>query len=350
MKKEPTVSGLPAKKQTASKPRKKLNTTKKCKSCRKTFRPSTAWQVYCKAECKSTRKATDKRKAMDDSRLERFQTSAFAYYMAAEAQRAGTLDIFHGHTVESLVELYDVYKYYLRANGFGGEGRLYALAHVHPVKPKDSDYIGLVHSENIFVCPEHPNKSHGNKYFGYGKCIHRSKTSAANFVSEDESRKGIIRRIIRYFGEGVVTEFAKRAKVQPTQRIKRITQLELFLEELGLTLDELHECSTVKLGQLQALLSGKEVYNFSTSGLSQISVLIHELERHATSRPDDIAALVPLLEQLQEFEAAAFMVNTVQVPQSVIDKVAIFGWKVMHGQQMDLEYVRDLLKPYLKGI
>ncbi|MFC5696514.1 hypothetical protein ACFPU0_13210 [Pseudomonas sp. GCM10022186] len=343
--------GTPAQKQTTPKPRKKLlSKTLKCKSCRKTFRPATAWQKYCSPDCKSTRQTLDKRKAMDASRLERFQTSAFAYWMAGEGQRARTLDILKGHTVESLLELYEVYKYYLRANGFGGEGRLYAMAHVHPVNPKDSDYIGLLHADNLFVCPEHPNKQHGNKYFGYGKCIHRADTYAANFVSEDESRKGIIRRIVRYLGEDVVTEFAKKAKVQPTQRIKRITQLELFLDELGLTLDELHECSTVKLGQLQAQLSGKEAFKFSSGGIAQLSVLIHELQRHAPSRPDDIAALVPLLDQLQEFEAAAFFVSSGQVPQQVIDKVALFGWKVMHGQQMDMDYVKDLLKPYLRNL
>ncbi|WP_137822830.1 hypothetical protein [Pseudomonas sp. D(2018)] len=341
------MSGLQKKKQTTAKPRKKLNTTKKCKACRKTFRPATAWQTYCQEACKTARSTADKRKALDASRLERFMTSAFAYWMAGEAQRAGRLEIVKGHTVESLLALYDVYKYYLRANGYGEDSRLYAMAHVHPVKPADGDYIGVLFAENLFVCPELPNKQHGNQYFGYGKCIHRAHTSPANFVSEDESRKTIIRRIVCYLGEDVVVEFAKKAKVQPAQRIKRISHLELFLDELGMTLDELHDCSTVKLGQLQAQLAGKEAFVITSGGKDQFGVLIHELQRHAEFRPDGIAELVPLLEQLQERTAANFLSSVEIVPQKVIDKVALYGWKVMHGQQADLDHVRDLLKLYM---
>ncbi|MBD2840052.1 hypothetical protein ID144_23700 [Pseudomonas sp. JM0905a] len=338
--------GLP-KKQTTAKPRKKLNTVKTCRGCRKSYRPNTASQAFCNPECKTTRQASDKRKALDASRLERFMTSAFAYWMAGEAQRAGRLEIVKGHTVESLLALYDVYKYYLRANGYGDDNRLYAMAHVHPVKPADGDYIGVLFAENLFVCPELPNKQHGNQYFGYGKCIHRAHTSAANFVSEDESRKSIIRRVVRYLGEDVVVEFAKKAKVQPTRRIKRISHLELFLDELGMTLDELHACSTVKLGKLQAQLAGKEAFVITSSGKDQFGVLIHELQRHAEFRPDGVGELVPLLEQLQELAAANFLSSVEIVPQRVIDKVALYGWKVMHGQQADLDHVRDLLRPYM---
>ncbi|MDH4562149.1 hypothetical protein [Pseudomonas sp. BN411] len=341
--------GLQAKQATTAKPRKKVDKVKKCKCCRKSFRPDVANEEFCKPECKSTRQAADKRKALEASRLERFMKSAFAYWMATEAQRAGLLDVFCGHTVESLLELYGVYKYWLRANGLGNDAKLYAIAHVHPVKPKEGDYIGLLHAENLFVCPELPNRQHGNNYFGQGKSIHRSQTSAANFVSEDESRKGIIRRIVRYLGEDVITEFAKKARIQPTQRIKRLMHLELFLDELGLSLEQLHDCSTAKLGQLQSQLTGKKEFVRAGGSYDPLCVMRDELERHAKFRPDGIEEVAELAAIFYRQQCASQNVNG-NIPEPVASKIAIHMWNVLHGKEADADYVQTLMKPHLKEI
>ncbi|MCY1536114.1 hypothetical protein D9M68_715570 [compost metagenome] len=193
------------------------------------------------------------------------------------------------------------------------------------------------------------NRSHTNKYFGQGKCIHRSKTSAANFVSEDESRKSIIRRIVRYLGEDVITEFAKKARIQPTQRIKRLMHLELFLDKLGLTLEQLHDCSTAKLGQLQSQLTGKKEFVRAGGSYDPLCVLRDEMARHATFRPDGIEEVAELAAVFYDQQCASQNANG-NIPEPVASKVAILLWNVLHGKEADADYVQAIMRPHLKEI
>lgn len=334
------MSGLKANKQP------KLKKVKTCRSCRKSFRPAKGNQVYCKVDCRKNHDQASKAKVLESSRLDRAKGSAFFYYLASECQRASTVEALHGHTLDSLLELYnEVYKYALRANGYGSTERLYSISHVMPVNG-NTQYMGLLHPENLFVCPTMVNRQHGTKHFGYGKCIRRDQLSGKWAVSEADSLKAIIGKIVSYLGKPLVTEFAKKARIQPTERMKLVIHLSLFLDELEITQDELEACSTIELKKHKAELEGKQGYAFTSLPFSPEMVLLHEAKRMAKHRPDDFEEFIGAVEAISEHQDNAVWFG-VPIPDSELAKAMGYGWSVLLGKQADGNHLRSMVKNYL---
>lgn len=324
----------------------KLNSVKKCRACRKSFRPTKANQIYCQTDCRKTYDQASKVKALEASRLERATGSAFFYYLASECQRGGTVEVLHGHTLESLMELYEgVYKYALRANGWGSTERLYSISHVMPVNG-NTQYIGLLHPANVFVCPTLLNLQHGTKHFGYGKCIRRDQISGKWAVGKDDSLKKVIGQIVLYLGKPLVTEFAKKARIQPSERLKLVIHLGLFLDELEITQDELEACSTVALKKLKAELEGKQGYAFTSYPFSPEMVLLHESQRMAKHRPDEFEEFIGVIESITEHQTNAEWFG-VPIPESELAKAMSYAWSVLLGKQADGLHLHSLVKNYL---
>jgi hypothetical protein len=209
--------------------------------------------------------------------------------LAYECERAQTLEILTGHTVESLVALYEVYKLKLRSNRYG-ECKDFEISHIHPVKGHDN--IGLYCAENLVVSPTKLNRDHSTQHFGGGRSIPRSSLQSRHSVEKGASRKATVERIIKYLGADLVEEVVRIAHIQPTQRAKVQAWLHAHLDpsdqQHRTWLEGLDDMCTKALSGLKAKIEGKDESKFKlkTRTFGALEVLLMELERHAQFRPE----------------------------------------------------------------
>lgn len=296
---------------TSATPNKKQTRQPTCKQCSKRFRTTSTTAIYCSRSCKE-RATTLKRQS---SRIDRATHSAFMFWLAAECERAGTLQVLTGHTSESLIALYEVYKRALKANGFG-DYKKFEISHISPVRGEGT--LGLLHPDNLIVAPLKMNRSHGVRHYGHGKSILRAEVDYRYDIEKGSSRKGTIERIIKFIGADIVSEVVKRANIQPTQRYKLLAWLNDHLDrdnsEHKAHLDSLDTLSTKALSKLKAtLLDSDAGFSIASFYLDEFTVLTSEWERLAHScRPD-------LLPSLQRYQSLPDIPQTDSLLQTVFD-------------------------------
>ncbi|UVM74192.1 hypothetical protein [Pseudomonas alvandae] len=310
-----------------------------CPACKKRFRTTSTKKIYCTTQCQ--KEATKKKRRV--SRTDRATHSAFFYHLAYECERAGTLQILTGHTVESLVALYDVYKLKLKANRYG-ETKDYEISHIHPVQGDNT--IGLYHASNLVVVPTKLNRAHGSIHYGHGLSINRNTLVSKHSVEKGAPRKQTVQRIIAFLGADVVAEAVKIAKIQPTQRHKVLSWLHDHLDatvpEQRSYLDALDGMSGKALSALKAKLEGKEGNEFEikTTILTPFNVLFLELERHAQHRPELTEVLDVICARVDPFVATF----TGRVILNEEELQAVFD--VLHGKPV--EAIRDVLTEFVE--
>lgn len=299
-----------------------------CPSCKKRFRTTSIKKVYCTPQCQ--KEATKKKRRV--TRIHRASNSAFFYHLAYECERAQTLQILTGHTIESLVALYDVYKLKLKANRYG-ETKDYEISHIHPVQGHDT--MGLYHADNLVVAPSKLNREHGTQHYGHGLSINRNALVSKHSVEKGAPRKQTVQRIIAFLGADVVAEAVKLAKIQPTQRHKVLSWLHDHLDPTvpaqRAHLDNLDDMSGKALSALKAQLEGKEGNEFQikTTILTPFNVLSQELERHAQHRPELFKVLDVLCKRVSPFTALHMSRTTLNEEETQ----AVFD--VLHGKPVE---------------
>jgi hypothetical protein len=308
-----------------------------CPHCKKRFRTTSTLKAYCTPACQ---KDANKQKRRI-TQLDRASDSAFLYVLAAEAERAGTLQILQDHNVASLTGLHTLYKRYLRANEYG-DTRDYAMSHIAPVKGQSA--IGMFHADNLVIAPSGMNRSHHTKHFGHGLSIPRAKLESRYMVHKGDSRSSTVARIIQYLGEGVITEFAKAVKLQPSTRHKTLSWLHDHLDpdvpEHAEHLTRLDGMSSKALTMLKATLQGKDGKGFKlmTQDVRPLDIFAAELQRHAVIRPDLEPLAVFIIECTQTVNhREPFILESSLLPD-------LFA--VLHGKE--LVDVADTLVPALQ--
>jgi hypothetical protein len=312
-----------------------------CPACKKRFRTTSAKKIYCTPQCQ--KEATKKKRRV--SRTNRATHSAFFFHLAYECERAGTLQILTGHTVESLVALYDVYKLKLKANRYG-ETKDYEISHIHPVRSDSAETIGLFHPENLVVVPTKLNREHGTQHYAHGLSISRNTLVSKHSVEKGAPRKQTVQRVIAFLGADVVADAVKIAKIQPTQRHKVLSWLHDNLDptvpEQRTHLDVLDGMSGKALAALKAKLEGREGSGFQikTTILTPFQVLSQELERHAQHRPELTEVLGIICKRVSPFTALHMSRTTFhdEELQAVFD--------VLHGKPV--EAIRDVLTEFVE--
>jgi hypothetical protein len=277
------------------------------------------------------------------NRVERATNSAFLYHLAYEVERAGTLQILTGHTVESLVKLHAVYLLKLKANQYG-QTRDFEISHVCPSRGHDS--IGLYHAQNLVVAPAHLNRAHGTKYYGAGLSISRSALVSKHAVEKGAPRKQTVERIIAFLGADVVAELVKTAKIQTTRRHALTSWLHDRLDatdpEQRRYLDQLDSMTPQALAALKAKLEGKEggAFQVKTTTYTPLAVLFLELQRHAQHR----------LELTQVLDTICTVVDRFSVQyirRSVLNEAELQAvFDVLHGKP--LESIRPVLTEFIE--
>lgn len=311
----------------------------RCKHCRKQFRTTSTVKIYCTTQCQ--KEATKKKRRV--TRVDRANNSAFFYHLAYECERAQTLQILTGHTVESLVALYDVYKLKLKANRYG-ESKDYEISHIHPVQGHNT--MGLYHAANLVVVPTKLNRDHGTQHYGHGLSINRNALVSKHSVEKGAPRKQTVQCIIAFLGADVVAEAVKVAKIQPTQRHKVLSWLHDHLDpivpEHRNYLDNLDGMSGKALSALKAKLEGKQGSEFQikTESLTPSNVLTQELERHAQHRPELTEVLDVICKRVSPFTALHMSRTTLNEEelQAVFD--------VLHGASVDA--IRHVLSEFVE--
>lgn len=296
-----------------------------CPQCKKRFRTRSVVKKFCTIECQ---KAANKQKRRINH-MDRAIHSAFMYVLAAECERAQTLQVLEGHDVASLTELYTVYKRYLRANEYG-DTRDYAMSHVHPVRGQSN--VGLFHADNLVIAPSGMNRSHSTKYFGHGLSIPRAKLESRHRVYKGDSRADTIRRIVKFLGEDVVAEFAKAVNLQPSTRHKTLCWLHDHLDpsvpEHAEHLAKLDGMSSKALTTLKASLQGEDGKGFKlmTQEVHPLNVFATEIQRHAAIRPD--------LEQLATFITECTQTVNPREPFILESTLLPNLFAVLHGKEL----------------
>ncbi|CAI8959366.1 hypothetical protein [Pseudomonas sp. IT-P218] len=260
-----------------------------CKNpeCKKQFKVAPASKkLYCKAGC-STKVQNKKRPRVN--RIDKARRTPFFFYLARECKRAQTLQVLTGHTVESLVSLYEVWKYSFKANSYG-ERRDFEISHIACVESPTT--LGLLCAENLCVAPKSLNKAHGTQYFGHGKKISRTSILPKHHIYADEPEGEVLDRVIAYLGEEVVDDLVRIAKLQPSQRSKHLDWLSDNLDpanpEHRKHIAALPDMTTVALSNLKNQLQDKLGNTFAIKRYTfkPFDVLYHELERHVKYRPE----------------------------------------------------------------
>jgi hypothetical protein len=259
-----------------------------CKHCKKRFTTTSNTAVYCNRTCKD--KAANKKVKKDP--MEKALKTAFFYYIARECLRAGTIEILRGHTVESLSDLYNLYKSNMQHNGFGDKNE-YELSHIAPVR--GHNFIGLLYAENLVTAPKALNRSHSTKYYGHGLSIHRlTLDSKWNVDKELDKESDVVVRVIDYLGRTVVLETIKACKIKPAQR----SQLTEWIRdrydssnpEHVAALPDISKLDNLKTRELQhvkAAMTGEDVGEYIASQATRQEVVLSlELARLSAYRPD----------------------------------------------------------------
>ncbi|MGY2165750.1 hypothetical protein HX799_01230 [Pseudomonas tolaasii] len=310
-----------------------------CPECKQRFRTKSATAIYCTRQCKQLAASTKRRTA----RLAKANNSAFLYHLAYECERAGTLQILTGHTVDSLVALHDVYKLKLRANQYG-QTKDFEISHIAPVQ--GHTFIGVYHAENLVVAPTHLNRAHGTKHYGGGLSISRSALVSKHAVEKGAPRKQTVERIIAFLGPDVVAELVKVAKIQSTRRHALTAWLQDHLDpvvpEQRDDLDSLDGMTTQALRALKATLEGKEgggAFVVKTTTYTAPDVFLLELERHSTYRSE----LAPVVNILRKRVAPFTSRHLSRINLNTREQQAVFD--VLHGQPV--EAIQNVLSEYI---
>ncbi|WP_236196147.1 hypothetical protein [Pseudomonas glycinae] len=310
-----------------------------CAHCKKRFRTTSAKAIYCTRTCKDKAASAKKRvkyvaKATD---------SAFFKQLAFEASRAGTLEIFTGHTAQSLAELYKLYAFKLKANQYGKSSD-YELSHICAVQGEDT--VGLYHPLNLVVAPKALNRAHGTQHFGHGLSIPRRGLKSCHMVEKGTNQKDLVARIIQFIGPDIVAQAVKLAGIKPSVRNTTLAWLRDHLDptmsEHRDWLDVLDTMQTSALKALRAKLEGREVNGFTikTHTFTPFDVLSQELERHAECRPELTEVLDVICQRVIAFTPrlrGRTVLNGEEV-QAVFD--------VLHGKPV--EAIRDVLIEFVE--
>ncbi|MFK3604008.1 hypothetical protein [Pseudomonas sp. AP19] len=310
-----------------------------CPECKQRFRTKSATAIYCTRQCKQLAASTKRRTA----RLAKANNSAFLYHLAYECERAGTLQILTGHTVDSLVALHDVYKLKLKGNQYG-QTKDFEISHIVPVQ--GHAFIGLYHAENLVVAPTHLNRAHGTKYYGHGLSISRSSLVSKHAVAKGAPRKQTVERIITFLGPDVVADLVRVAKIQSTQRHALTAWLQDHLDpvvpEQRDYLDSLDGMTTQALRALKATLEGREgkgSFVVKTTTYTASDVFLLELERHSTYRPE----LAHVMNILRKRVAPFTSQHLSRINLNALEQQAVFD--VLHGQPV--EAIQNILDEYI---
>ncbi|YCH22956.1 hypothetical protein M1D96_05455 [Pseudomonas sp. D1-3] len=259
-----------------------MNKTKPCKYCSQLFEFKSAKAEYCsEAHKKAWQRARSKK--LDQQRRYRFSTSAFVFYLADSCRRSGTVEVLP-KTLGELEKLHSLYKFSLRANGYGEDDQ-FSLCHIFPAS--NPHHIGSMFAENLTVSYRDLNSSHSNGFTaGAGHKISRLNLSPKWLVSKDDTKGSVVSKIVEYLGEDYTATIAVKLKLQPARRQAVLDWLASCNDGRVPSLAEREAMTTAALSKLKAEITGKSAGYAPVSGINSNDVFLAELQRLSKYRPE----------------------------------------------------------------
>lgn len=323
-----------------------------CQLCKKRFRTRSKTAKFCNTSCRTA----FYNNARHVKRISNASTSPFFYYLARQAIRARTIQIYHHFNQQQLEALYDVYASCQRMNGYGlrkqhGEAP-FELSHIAPVRGKAS--IGLFRADNLVIAPMALNRSHSTKHYSGGASISRADLLPRFAVSEDANVAEVVQRVMKLIGEDVVQAVVQSRKIKPSKRQALYSWLVEHLDPANP--DHTEHLKTIETASARILegikrqLEGKELVGDFRVRLGyddDTSVLLSEWERIGKAyRPE----LLPALERIQFLFANTNFRFNYNFAFDAIDLRLVFD--MLHGQPVhtvtsiiDEMYVKAVASP-----
>lgn len=241
----------------------------KCSHCVRLFQPIRVGHLYCSDTCRKLQfKAKNRAEARKKSnrrigeKLIKLSSSSFGKYLVKEIKRAGTVQILHGHTFDSLTDLVKLRRKCTASSGYdrGESLGAYELSHIFPACGGKTGQIGLLHPSNLTIAPKAFNRKHSNKtpLCGYqGSSISREVIQPAWSIRAGDESINILKLARKYIGEDF-DSWLKKHLITYTQKQALIR----VLKEVGLPARILNEMS---LKQLKDIAAEEELPYFDVS-------------------------------------------------------------------------------------
>jgi len=295
--------------------------TLSCQHCGTEFSSKRPHAKYCSNSCRtmaSRAKSEKKLKRQEDrhkTKLSKLANSSFGLWLASQCKRAGTVEVLHGHTKESLNQLVALKARATKACSMsdgliGGE---YHLSHIAPVAGR---HLGLLNADNLVIVPSQWNLAN-RQTPDYGQLeqgkhyLTRASLTAKWQVTREDTVLDVLKLIDRYLGRSFKA-WLKSHPIPPTQKQQLIKQL----SQHGIK-----ALSKLNLEQLKALAikHGLTVHSFTRSATEFEFVLIDELQRF-DARSAFTTALKRITDLLVTFEDLpdTWLTHQLQVTEFVV--------------------------------
>lgn len=247
---------------------KKQQTEYPCIKCGTMFQRRPGGSATCRKACakaverqQKAPKLTAKERKIE-RRKQRLLECPFGYWFLEQAERAGTVQTFHGITADGLRQLHDLHIYRKKRYGWvdGGHGKdMFHLCHVQPLKGRDGS-TGLTIPENLYTGIAELNQRHGNKPVNAwaGASLPATALKRKWNITAAMSRDEVLGKIAAYLGAELDTFLDELDKIP--QRTARLRMARTVFKHQGDGVHEpldrsytLAELGSLKLEELQAL-------------------------------------------------------------------------------------------------
>lgn len=276
-----------------------------CINCHKIFGSNRKHTATCSDSCRKAQSRARTNK-LGEKRKYRFKTSAFIYYLAASCRRSGTVEVLP-KTLKELEKLHSVYKFSLKANGYGEDDQ-FSLCHIWPIQ--HPHYVGSMYAENLTVSYRDLNSGHSNGFTaGAGHKISRLNLSPRWLLRKEDKIKSVVEKIVEYLEEEFTATVAVKLKLQTATRQAVLDWLASCTDQRVPSLAECEAMTTAALTKLKAEIVGKTSGYAPTSGINSNDVFLAELKRLSHHRPEleqvtevwleTMPAILPLIFDLQ---------------------------------------------------
>lgn len=317
---------------------------KVCKHCDSHFETKHKSQQYCSAKCKNDAKCARYYKSKKTTQVNQYRTKraklptiGFGRWLLKECQRAGTVQVLQGHTVESLNTLFELFKLRSKASGYeaGKPTGAFELSHIWSVKG-NKQKMGLLHPQNLVLAPARLNRSHGSKtpsygFEGIGRSLPTSELLSRYSVSIGDSLAEIEKQVFRLLG-ATWQQFVATLVLQQGQQEQLRKKLEKTLNTrlpIGLPIE-----------QLKALAKESDVSYFSANfdAHSAVSIFTNELKRFGHVKGSEYGVYSSWLELYEsefDFLTGGDLGGLGKAEQAELEGLLVGEvFAILHGQPM----------------
>lgn len=279
-------------------------------------------QVYCTTKC---RKNAHRKKTAANTRIEKKRANLTqndeVVYLLRQCRRAKTVQILHGHDLNTFLETMELVK-----NRPNADVR---LCHIAPVKGNKT--VGLFHCNNLFYGGSHQNRKFGNRYFPGGMSIKTTELLDKWLVHDDMTNNEILILIERYLDK-IIPKYLEIAPVLKSKKVQIINKI-IGVDE-GNKFEALIQCSHQELTATWEKLSHRKQPTWTIQKESKYITYMDSLTRFIEYRNENSKTLI----KLRKTMVIAYMALEREIESSTHNKYFYVKYEplvsIKYGQAM----------------